>query len=87
MKDIAKENYPTTSHLGVAGVVTANKNIMANRPSWGEISGDSLGKTFNIPVFTLYNDFVYTSYAIINIKDSDLICLTKAKKLDNQPKV
>lgn len=87
MKNLPADHYPTTCHLGIAGVVYENKNIQANRPSWGEISGDQLGKTFNIPVFNLYNDFVYTSYAIINIKDSELVCLTKAKKLNNYPKV
>ena len=70
----------------MAGVVYENKNKMANR-NWGEISGDELGKLFNIPIFKLYNDFEFISYSVVKIKEEEFIPINDAKKSLSSPMV
>jgi len=68
----------------MAGVVLNNEIIITNSKSkkgeiWPIISGKQLSKKFKICQFKFYNDFEIASYAIINMKESDLIKLNSHK--------
>ena len=60
---------------------------MANRPYWGVLDGNELEKRLGFKKFTIFNDFVYTSYAIVKIDETELTHLNDVKRTEGKPKV
>jgi len=51
---------------------------MTNIKHWPPVDGNALSQTFDIPNFTLINDFAAAGHGILNLKEKDYLRLNDA---------
>jgi len=64
--------------IGLAGPVDNNVCKMTNIKHWPPVDGNALSQTFDIPNFTLINDFAAAGHGILNLKEKDYLRLNDA---------
>lgn len=60
---------------------------MTNIKHWNPVDGSALSQTFDIPNFTLLNDFAAAGHGILNLKEKDYIRLNDAIPVEGGVKV
>lgn len=80
-------HHPTICVVAIAGPVNNNSILMSNVQKWGLLDGIKLGIQLKINRFAFINDFEANAYALMTLKDTDIVKLNGLDPIDTLHKL